>query len=245
MGKDRMDSGRGRRANVVKQQRQSSMRNFYILLGAVAVLGSALLVYNGSRAKVQVTTVDLPPGSISDAEGYRYGSATAPVEVIEFADFECPGCAQWSTVVEPDVRKRIFDTGKASLRFFDFPLEMHRNTLAAANAAACAADQNKFWEMHDRIFFGRADWATESTSRPDKFMAAYARELSLDMGRWQKCFDDRAHQARILGNKAQGIKLKVGQTPTFIIAGRMHAGGPSYDEFAALIDSATKAAPKR
>jgi len=61
----------------------------------------------------------------------------------------------YSVVTEPDVRKRIIDPGLARVTYYDFPLPQHKNTMVASEAAACANDQGKFWEMHDRLFQGR------------------------------------------------------------------------------------------
>ena len=240
MGKDRVEHGRGRRANVVRQQRPANTKWFYLGLAIVAVVGAALIARTASHdsAASAVTNVKATP---AQAEGYLLGNPKAPVQVMEFADFECPACGQFATVTEPDVRKRIVDAGLASYRFFDFPLvEVHKNTLPASNAAACAADQGKFWEMHDRLYYGQPEWNTEATGNPKKIFLQYAKELGLDTGAWEKCFDEQRHLSRILGNRAEGERRQVRSTPTFVIGTKMIPGAISYDQFKAYVDSAAQ-----
>jgi protein-disulfide isomerase len=113
--------------------------------------------------------------------------------------------------------------------------------MSAHLAAGCAADQNKFWEMHDRIFQGQNEWNGEATSNPKKVLAGYARALGLDMKTWEQCFDDRKHMPRIQASMAEGNRLRVGSTPTFIVNGKMMASSISYDALKAMVDSAAPA----
>jgi protein-disulfide isomerase len=125
MAKETRDRGRGRRPGVVTAAKRSGPgRGFWVALGVLALLGIAGLSWMASRPKTQVSRVDpsLPP---LKAEGYVLGSPTAPVEVIEFADFECPACGQYATVTEPDVRSRLVNTGQVRVRYRVFPLPMH------------------------------------------------------------------------------------------------------------------------
>jgi protein-disulfide isomerase len=214
-------------------------------LGAIAVAGVAIVAYAATRpsAADTVTTVDQALLTSGAPQGFVMGSPTAPVEIVEYGDFECGWCAQFATVTEPDVRQRLVQTGKARFRFVDFPLPMHRNTISAHLAAGCAADQNKFWEMHDRIFQGQNQWNGEATSNPKKVLLGYARALGLDDDAWETCFDDKKHYNRIQASIAEGNKLRVGSTPTFIINGKMHAAALSYDALKAMVDSAAAIAP--
>jgi protein-disulfide isomerase len=214
-----------------------SKKRFYSALALIAIVGVALLAWLASRSKRTVTAVDpaLPP---AQAEGYLMGSENAPVQIIEFADFECPGCAQFATVTEPDVRKRIVEQGLASYRFYDFPLPQHRNSIPASSAAACANDQGKFWEMHDRIFAGQFDWNTQAVRNPKGIFEQYAKDIGLDADAWEACYDSGRHLAQIEANRREGERRMIGQTPTFIIGKRQIPGNLSYDELKAYVDSA-------
>jgi len=237
-----VDGGRGRRPGVVSKQRGNSSQRFYVVLALVIVVG-AILIVRAARAPRAIANVTTAPVTPAQAEGYLLGNANAPVQIMEFADFECPACGNFAVITEPDVRNRIVNAGLASYRFFDFPLPMHKNTMAASNAAACAADQGKFWEMHDELFRNQPEWNGEATDNPKKLFLGYVKSLGMNTDTWEKCFDAQTHQSRVLANQAEGNRRKVQSTPTFVIGTRMIPGAMSYDTFKAYVDSAAKEAP--
>ncbi|HEY7408886.1 MAG TPA: thioredoxin domain-containing protein [Gemmatimonadaceae bacterium] len=223
---------------------------FYVILGVVAVVGIALIAMQarGSGPTPQIVA-ELPPGDAGKAQPYVYGRPDAPVTISEFADFECPACAQFATLTEPDVRKRLADAGQVSIRFYDFPLDQHRNSVLASLSAACAADQNKFWEMHDRIFAGQDAWATRpgesdgaANRRASRLFAEYAKAIGLDEAAWSTCVEEQRHLERIRANRQLGIQRQVRSTPTFIVGNQMVPGALSYDALKRLVD---QAAPRR
>ena len=215
---------------------------FYYVLGAIALVGASILGYSMMRKPAAATGTDAvtAAGPVGPAEGYLIGKPDAPVKILEFADFECPGCGQFATVTEPDVRKRLIETGLANLTYYDFPLPQHKNSKPASNAAACANDQGRFWEMHDRIFASQDQWNTEATDNPKPFFQKYAEDLRLNVPAWETCYDARKHEGRIMANAAEGERRKVNSTPTFIVAEKMYAGALPYDALKAIVDSATK-----
>jgi protein-disulfide isomerase len=215
---------------------------FYYMLGLVALVGASILGYTMLRKPSGAVGMDAvaPTGPVGPAQGYLIGKPDAPVKITEFADFECPGCGNFATVTEPDVRKRLIETGQANLTYYDFPLPQHKNSQAASNAAACAADQGKFWEMHDAIFGAQDQWNTEATDNPKPFFEKYAERLGLNMQTWDACYDARKHQGRIMANEAEGERRKVNSTPTFFIADKMYPGALPYDVMKAIVDSAAK-----
>lgn len=235
---------------MVAQRRQPPARpaanaRFLTALGLLVAVGVIAIVYEMNQKQtppVIQTAVD--PASLGPAKGYLLGKADAPVQILEFADFECPACGNFAVVTEPDVRKRIIEAGLASYRYFDFPLPMHKNTWYASEAAACANDQGRFWEMHDRLFQGQDQWNTEATSNPTSVLTGYAKDLGLDVAKWKSCYDGQAHLRDIQANKAEGERRKVSQTPTFVIGDKEIPGVIPYDQFKALVDSAA-VPPKR
>jgi len=223
---------------VVKKSKAASKTPFYAAIGVVALFGVGALAYVASRPKNVVTTVDPAKIVPGEPQGYLLGKADAPVQVIEFADFECPACAQFATLAEPDIRKRLIEPGTISYRFYDYPLAMHKNTWAASNAAACADEQGKFWEMHDQLFNAQDQWNGQATSRPKGKFQEYAKALGLNVDQWEACFDARKYQARIKANELMATKRGASQTPTFVIGDKMVGGAISFDRFKALVDSA-------
>ena len=236
MAKHGVDGGRGRRPGVVKATKRGGPgRGFWLVIGVAVVLGIGLLGFLVSRPKLTATTIDpnLPP---MKAEGYLLGSPTAPLEVIEFADFECPGCGQFSTLTEPDVRAKLVNTGKIRIRYIDFPLQMHRNTWDASLAAACANDQGKFWELHDLIFQNQDRWNGEATRRPRPVLADMAKSLGLDMSKYDECMKTDKYRAKVQSHMMEAERRGVNQTPTFVIGDKMVPGSIPYDTFKKIVD---------
>jgi len=231
-----------RRRNVVRSSTSTRPKTFYYVLGAIAILGASILGYTLLRKPSGAvgTPVSVDPTALGPAQGYTLGKADAPVKIVEFADFECPSCGQFSTVTEPDVRKRLIDTGIASMTFYDFPLPQHKNSEGASQAAACANDQGKFWEMHDRIFLTQDQWNTQATDNPKPFFRKYASDIGLNAAAWESCYDSQKHRLRVLSNRAEGERRKVNSTPTFIIGDKMYPGALAYDALKAIVDSAAQ-----
>jgi len=204
----------------------------------------AALAYVATKPKASSDVRDVADTTnAGPSQGYLIGKVDAPVKIMEFADFECPSCAGFATVTEPDVRSRIIEPGLANLTYYDFPLTQHRNTLAASNAAACADEQGKFWPMHDRLFQAQDEWNGEATDAPKAFFKRYAGEIGLDVAKWETCFDARKYQPRINANLADGLRRGVGSTPTFVIGNKLYAGMRSYDELKHIVDSIARVSP--
>jgi protein-disulfide isomerase len=215
---------------------------FVALIVVLLLVGAAVLAYLSRRPREAVATIVDPTLPPAQATGHSMGRPDAPVQILEFADFECPACANYSVVTEPDVRKRIIDLGLARVTYYDFPLPQHKNTWVASEAAACAGDQGKFWEMHDRLFQGQNDWNTEATSDPAGVMKGYAKDLGLAVDTWQTCLSQHTHRREIEANKAEAERRHVDQTPTFVIGNRMIPGSLTDDQMKAYVDSARVAA---
>jgi protein-disulfide isomerase len=219
------------------------MTGFMLGMATVVVIGAvAIATLVTKKGRQPLTEIDMV-GQPSQARGYVFGDTTAPVQIIEFADFECPACGQFAMLTEPDVRSRLVQTKQAYVRFFDYPLPMHRNTWDASHAAACADEQGKFWQMHDTLFANQDRWNGEATSKPKSLFMGYARELGLNEGQFEKCWDDRKYQSRIASNRAEAERRHVSQTPSFIIGNKLIAGALGYDEMKKLVVDAVVAQP--
>lgn len=228
-----------------KQVRPAANKQFVGALVVVALLGVAGLGYALSHRGPNVIIVDptIPAGA---PQGHLMGKADAPVQVMEFGDFECPGCGNFANITEPDVRTRLINTGIVAFRFYDFPLTQHKNSFTAHLAAACADDQGKFWQMHDRLYAGQDEWSDlldPNITNPLAIFRRYAKELGLDVATWEKCVTSQKYTAQIKGNQAEGVRRDVEQTPTLII-GDQKVNGVSYDEFKQLVDKALASSAK-
>jgi protein-disulfide isomerase len=218
-----------------------SLTPFYIGLGLIALGGLAAiwLARESSAARTAARQVDPVPVSATSFRGYVLGVDSAPVEILEFADFECGACAYFAVLSGPDIKRRLVNTGRVRWRFRDFPLDGHANAPVAHQAAACAGEQGRFWDMHDQIFFQQSAWARDR--RPARHMREYARTIGLEMGQYDECMDERRHTARIEAGRQEGLALGVNSTPSFYIGGLLVSGALPYDSVLALVERAERA----
>lgn len=228
-----------------KVQKKSGNTVFIVSLASIAVAGGGFIWWKTQQKPAEAALV-LP--SVADsalaskARGYTLGSPTAPVEIVEFADFECPACGNFARITEPDVRKNLVETGKVRFTFYDFPLvNAHLNTIPASMAAACADDQGKFWAMHDALMLGQIEWNGQATDKPRKVITSYAQNIGLDLPKWNACMDAGTHKERITANYSLGMTKQVGSTPTFFVNGQMMRGAANYDDIKAAVDASIAA----
>jgi len=223
---------------------QGGMKPFYAVLGVVVLVGVVALGYMMTRP----TSVEIPADVLIEVQdtagftGYLLGSPDAPIEVVEYADYQCPFCQQFSTVQFPTIKSRLIESGKIRWRFRDFPLDQaHPHARVAAHAAACANDQGRYWEMHDAIFNGFAEWNTAGNAAP--IFQRYAQQLGLDVAAYDACMADARYAGRIQASRQEGVRVGVGSTPSFILNGRLYTGGAvTYDMLRAFSDSLEAAA---
>ena len=241
MANKRVETGRGRKPGVVKSSKSSaSNRAFFLLIGSIAILGIGALTYLSTRpsgAAAAASPIDTTLPKI-ESQGYVIGNASAPLEVTEFGDFECPQCGRFASITEPDVRSRLVNTGTIRFRFIDYPLPMHANTWNASRAAACAAEQDKFWEMHDAIFANQDRWNGEATHNPDKVLKQIGAQIGLKTDAFNQCIDTKKTQAKVQAHYEIATKRQVNATPTFVIGDKQIAAYMPYDEFKKLVDDA-------
>jgi protein-disulfide isomerase len=219
-----------------------SLTPFYIGLAVVAVAGGALIYRSmGSRASAAPGALPPPLAVASGPRGVVMGSDSAPVEIAEYSDFQCPFCARFAVLQLPDIRDRLIATGRVRWRFMNYPLDGHPNTRPAHLAAACAREQGKFWEMHDAIYQGQGDWA--ESRHPERFFRDYAERIGLDRGRFDQCVDAQHAMPDVEADKLRGDSLGVNSTPTFFVNGRQLADVPTYDQIKAIVDSIAPVTP--
>ncbi|MGZ8827988.1 MAG: thioredoxin domain-containing protein [Thermoanaerobaculia bacterium] len=167
-----------------------------------------------------------PRFEVATPTGPAMGPADAAVTVVEFSDFQCPYCARSAVTVKQLVEKY---PGKIRLVFQDFPLPIHKEAPKAAEAAACAHDQGKFWEMHDLLF-----------QNQDKLSMAglkgHAVTLGLDVPAFNACLDGGKHAADWKRTKTVGEGYGITGTPAFFINGIPIFGAAPLQEFTQIID---------
>jgi protein-disulfide isomerase len=170
--------------------------------------------------------LDPPRAVVSEANSPARGPSGAPIELIEFSDFQCPFCQRANPTVQ-----QVLSTYGDRIRFVyrNYPLPSHPNARPAAEAAACAADQNKFWPYHDRLFANPSKLSTGDLKQ-------HAADLGLDAGQFNTCVDTHKFKARVDADIEAGEQAGVNGTPAFFINGRMLSGAQPFDVFKRLID---------
>jgi protein-disulfide isomerase len=221
---------------------QAGMKRFYALFAAIAVIGLGALGY----LLLRPATVSIPANvvvQVSDTSGFRgylRGSDDAPVEITEFADYQCPFCQTFATLQMPTIDERLIKTGRVRWRYRDFPLQQHSFARLAAHSAACADEQGKYWDQHDRIYEGQSEWAGARDA--GAIFRNYARASGLDLGRYDACMKAGKYAGRIQASYNEGVQVGVGSTPTLLVGGRLYRGRFDSDAIIKLVDSL---APRR
>jgi protein-disulfide isomerase len=219
------------------------MKRFYAILAGVAVVGLGALGFLMSRPRLASipANVTIQPSDTAGFRGYLKGSADAPVEITEYADYQCPFCQTFATLQMPTIEERLIKTGRLRWRYRDFPLQQHPFARLAAHSAACGDEQGKYWEMHDRIYEGQGDWSA-ARDAGDHFRD-YARAAGLDLGRYDECMESGKYAGRIQASQEEGARAGVGSTPTLLVGGRLYQGRIDSDAIRRLVDSLTPATP--
>jgi protein-disulfide isomerase len=169
------------------------------------------------------------------------GSKDARVTVVEFSDFQCPFCARYSRETLPAIVKEYVDAGRIKYVLRDFPIEsLHPRVRKSHEAAHCAGDQGKYWEMYHRLF------ANIRSQQPQQ-LAAYAKALRLDAAKFEECLTSERHASRVQSAVDEGQRAGVRGTPSFFVgvdgdgrtvkATRMLRGAQPYERFKAMIDA--------
>ncbi len=138
------------------------------------------------------------------------GSKDAPVTVVEFTDYQCPFCLRFTKNTFPSLKKKYIDTGKVRWVALNLPLAFHKDATKAAQAAHCAGEQDKFWEMREVLF-----------KNPQKlnvsFLPAHAATLNLDIEAFNACLQSKRHLDAIAKEAKDANAVRLTGTPSFII----------------------------
>lgn len=187
------------------------------------------------RSKTDIRILLEPPRFDVDAnEGPSLGPQNAPVTIVEFSEFQCPYCAQ----VQPALKRLKERYGdKIRIVFRNFPLPRHAEAPKAAEAASCADEQGKFWEMHDKLFANSSKLQVTDLKR-------YAVEIGLETDRFDQCLDTGKYTGKWRADARDGSIYGVSGTPAFFINGRMVAGAVPYEDFVLIIEEELQRAEK-
>jgi protein-disulfide isomerase len=199
-----------------EHERRSLRRYGAVTSGSMAVLVVGLLASStltaGGATPSPSVGIDLAPSS-SPHIGH------GPVTVVEFADFQCPACAETSPLLQA-----LVDDGSITLVYRYFPLPQHPLAQLTATAAAAAALQGKFWPLHDKIFATQAAWTNLNETGATEYMTQLATQAGLDLARWQRDWQSAAVAETVTTDATAASKLTLPQTPSIFINGTFYKG---------------------
>ena len=162
------------------------------------------------------------------------GKADAAVTLIWYTDFQCPFCSR----VQPTIEKIETEyKDKVRIVFKHLPLDFHKNAMGAAEAAACANEQGKFWEMEKYLYENQQKLEAAQ-------LGEHAKAVGLDTGKWQKCMDAHKFKDAIAKDMATAEKVQTTGTPAFFVNGRKLSGARPFEDFKKMIDEELEKAEK-
>jgi protein-disulfide isomerase len=231
-----------RRELEARQQAEDRKRTL-TLLGiiagiAVVVIGGAIVLSNtlpdaGRRTVAPLlpapnaVAAKLPPNA--DQFNRAWGPADAPIKVEEYVDYQCPACQAFYYAAEPKIVEGFANTGKVRyevkfMPFLEDRVPGSRESRDAAQAALCAADQSKFWEMHATLFENQLITHEENVGNfsKDRLKQMATTIAGIDNAKFAACLDANTHEAKVAEIRAEGEKRGVQGTPTIFINGKSY-----------------------
>ncbi len=219
--------------NQKKLQRGKSTKK--MVMWVSVFIGLGLIVYGlfllGGGSSSSASSVLADRVAPSD---HVTGNTDSNIILVEYSDFQCPACATYHTMV-----KQLLDDMGNSMQFVyrNFPLKtIHQNAEMAAQAAEAAAQQDKFWEMHDLLFDNQIQWS--EVSKPESIFENYADSLGLDIDKFKQDFESDIIKDKVETDHQSGIRSKVDATPTFFLNGKQIQNPNNYESFRDLIQQA-------
>ena len=179
--------------------------------------------------KKWIVTMNMPPpvfvSGLDDGVSPVKGATNPVVTIVEFSDFECPFCKQAQSVLT-----QIVESYGRTVRlvFKHLPLEGHRNSLPAARAAYCAAEQDRFWQFHDAVF------AAGNLSPP--VFEQIASDLGLGLPKFQDCVASERSRAAVIKDIEAARLLRIESTPSFVVNGKLIKGALSFADFQRIVE---------
>ncbi len=177
-----------------------------------------------TKGKVDITALK---------NGGSVGDPNSKVVITEFGDYQCPSCGLWHPYIKDTIIPQY--SNKVLFVFKNYPLKMHKNAQAAAQAVESASLQGKFWEMHNMVYDHQADWS--NSNDPNSVFEKYASQIGLNVDTWKKDRESDKVRNLIKNDVAIGDQLGLPGTPSFLINGVLQQP-KSFEDFKNAIDQA-------
>ena len=208
----------------------------FILLGVLIIGwymtsdGSTGVANNAGNQPSQLPPTAGEKVKVSADDDAFKGDKNAPVTIIEFSDYECPFCTRFYTQTLAQIQKEYIDTGKVKFVYRDFPLGFHQNAQKAAEAAECAGEQDKYFDMHDKLFENGVTGGVASFKQ-------FAGQIGLNQGDFDNCLDSGEMADEVKKDMADGQSYGVQGTPAFFVNGKLISGAQPFSAFQQAIDA--------
>lgn len=225
--------------DVIRIRKDDLWKYSTFLLLAVVVIGGFAL-FNGSSSTGQViNNPQIPAPNIptqlaqvtaSVDDDPFLGDENAPVKLIEFSDYQCPFCGRFYSQTLGEITTKYIDTGIVKYVVRDFPLSFHPQAQKSAEAAECAGEQDKYFEMHDKLF-------EQGVSGGVASFKLYAGQIGLDQGKFDKCLDSGEMASEVQKDAQDGQSYGVQGTPAFFVNGKLISGAQPFSAFQQAIEA--------
>ena len=225
-----------KRRELVEQRRAQERKQTLIILGAIAVIavvliGGAVILSNRNSASANtnaITASTHPTPTNAQANDRAWGPADAPIKIEEYLDYQCPACGSYNRNYEAGVIEAFAKTGKVRYEVHSMSF-IGQESIDAAQAALCATDQNKFWQMHNSIFNNQIG-ENQGAFTKDR-LKSIAATIGLDANTFNTCLDSGKYADKVTQERTDGENRGVNQTPTFFVNDKMYVGVQSATDF--------------
>jgi len=240
--KEGVSKRQARREEIRRKERQQRLT----IIGVIAAVTLAIIVLIVVPSIRSATApvgefIQITPVAYTAADGTGMGDPNSKVKIEIFEDYTCSACKVYSESVETQVIKEIVEAGQAYYVFYQFPFlddnVASKDSDRSANAALCAADQNRFWEYKSMLFANQTGYADQFS---DKRLIAFAESLGLDMAAFEACYNENRFQSQINEEVALGRNKGITGTPTVFVNGVDVAPGrvPSFEQILQAVQAA-------
>ncbi|HXD11270.1 MAG TPA: thioredoxin domain-containing protein [Anaerolineales bacterium] len=255
MNTDRKSKRQERREKAEQRERASRLRTMGLIVVGVAIL---VFLFISQQAKPIAGIVPVEPVARPNVDRNSAGDANAPIQIVEYSDFQCPFCKRFYTETETALEENFVKTGKIYFTYRSAGNWVSQNiggvnteSQDAAAAAYCAADQNKFWEMHDALFSNNRDVENQG-SFSDRRLTAIAESINLDMTAYQDCYDQGKYKDQVQQDFDDATAAGINGTPFFVMTYKVNGetktekieGAQPITEFQQKIEAALLIADK-
>jgi protein-disulfide isomerase len=207
-------------------------------LGA-STSGYFILPTNTALSPTKSTTITIPTTTSTTTltevfvSGTSRGSTNAPITIIEYSDFQCANCQAFALTTQREIEKAYIETGIARL-IYKHRIMYDKESILAAQAAECAAEQNKFWEYYNLLMQIRATPGKEDITRAK--LQDMAQSLGLDMSRFNSSLESEKYRDKVMQETEEGKTMGVTGTPTFFVNGVKGVGAAQFKLWRDLIE---------